>query len=170
MVLLSLSFGSVRRDENDEFCERKLASSRLVGVALVDVLEFSLWESFGLSATMGVIDMSGVLVRVGEVKLRLCSFFDSDSSPPEVEVWSFIFDFLILLSFFLISLSIPSLVKSNGFIVTLMGDIFSEGVVVTLRCLSFSCLGVFSSLGLAGGELGVEPGLWGSVMMAPSLL
>lgn len=77
IVLLSRSlnfpsFESARREENDEFVDRKLASClAAVGVKFVEAFEFSLCESLGLSATIGVMDIKGVFVNVGEVKLRL---------------------------------------------------------------------------------------------------
>lgn len=150
MALLSRSLLSVRRDENEMFCGTKAGS---FGFAmLVDAFEFSLCESFGLSATMGVIDIKGVLVKAGDVKLRL-SFLDVLSLSEECS-----FFFLIFLSFFLTSvLSFSLQLNSNGLIVTLMGDTFSV-FLTTLCCLYL------------GGELGVEVGLCGSVMMAPSLL
>lgn len=59
-----------------------------------------------------------------------------------------------------------SLLNSKGFIVTLMGEMFSEDIFN----FGFSNLCGFSGLGLGGGEFGTEPGLSGSDMIAPSLL
>lgn len=129
MALLSLSLPSTRRDENDKFWGTKLFSC-LLEATLVEAFEFSLWESFGLSATMGVIDIKGVFVKVGDVKLRLCIFLHGESpSPADTDACSLCLDFFIFFSFLSLS-SEPSfsLLNSNGLMVTLIGDILS-GVV-----------------------------------------
>lgn len=161
LLSLSITLFSAMREENEELGERN--SSFLAG-APVEAFEFSLCESLGLSATMGVIDIRGVFVRVGDVKLRF-SFFDCDSSPIEPEECSLSLDFFIFLSFFLRSELSFSLLNSNGFIFTLIGDWFSDDMVVrTLIGFSFSF-----DFSFFGGESVLE-GLGGSCMMAPSLL
>lgn len=163
IALLSRPFSlfSPRREENEEFGDRK---SSFFDVMPLEALEFSLCESLGLSATIGVIDIRGVLVRVGDVKLRL-SFFDGESHSMEADECSFCLDFLSFLSFFLASLSF-SLLKSKGFIVTFIGERFS--VWTAVRTFSGLSLSLGLSLGFGGDSVLV--GLCGSCMMAPSLL
>lgn len=90
MVLLSRSLS--RSEEKERLCADVAAAT------FVDAFEFSLWESFGLSATMGVIDIRGVLVKAGDVKLRRCCFLWSS----EVDTWSrfflFFFSLFIVIS------------------------------------------------------------------------
>lgn len=161
IVLLSLSL-SPRREEKDRFCAEKFWLA-----TLVDAFEFSLCESLGLSATIGVIDIRGVLVKAGDVKLRLCCFWSSD-----VETWSRFF-LLFFSRFILISGSNASfsLLYSKGLITIFMGDWFS---VVAFWTGNSSLMGFWSSIIGSGMTRGASTviglGEVGEVMMAPSLL